>query len=396
MLAFEATNDDTRRMWLFYAVRAEKDAVYDETIRQRAAFADSRIEYVKWIAAEQGAITAKAILAQIGALDDYAVLLCGPPPMMRALQKQFLALGLPRHRIIFEDFAFRQPQTRPAARIAPDGCRAPRRSLCSRAFALLSMPPDLQSLRREIDAIDDAIHDLLMQRARVVGGVLAAKGKGGPVFQPGREADILRRLAARHGGALPFAAIAAVWRRIINAHTALQRPITVTVAARPPALAALAWQHFGGIGAIVTAASADTALTRARRGAGATLAVLPLPSARDDWWRALGRDGIFILAALPALGRPEALVVGRQPFLPGACDRGYVLAPAGAALLRQARAAGLAPRGRVAAARGLALIETAASVPSNDARLATLAVALGAKPGAVRSAGSIAAPIEQT
>jgi chorismate mutase-like protein len=256
------------------------------------------------------------------------------------------------------------------------------------------MPPDLQTLRREIDAIDDAIHDLLMQRARVVGGVLAAKGKGGPVFQPAREADILRRLAARHSGSLPFAAIAAVWRRIINAHTALQRSIAIAVAPRPPALMGLAAQHFGGIGAIAAVASSAAALTRVRRGAGATLAVLPLPAAREAWWRALGIDGVFVLAALPALGRPQALVVGRQPFLPSERDRGYVLAPAGRALLRHARAAGLAPRGRVVAARGLALIETDGSVAPDDARLAALATALGAKPGAVRSAGGIAAPIE--
>jgi chorismate mutase len=256
------------------------------------------------------------------------------------------------------------------------------------------MPPDLQSLRREIDAIDDAIHDLLLQRARVVGGVLAAKGKGGPVFQPAREADILRRLAARHGGSLPFAAVAGVWRRIINAHTALQRSITVVVAPRPAALATLAGLHFAGIGAVATVASNAAAFARARRGTGATLAVLPLPSARDDWWRVLGKDGVHVLAALPALGRPQALVVGRQPFLPSARDRGYVLAPAGPSLLRQARAAGLAPRGRVAAASGVALIETEGSVPPDDARLAKLAAALGAKPGTVRSAGSIAAPIE--
>jgi chorismate mutase-like protein len=256
------------------------------------------------------------------------------------------------------------------------------------------MPPDLQSLRREIDAIDDAIHDLLMQRARVVGGVLAAKGKGGAVFQPAREADILRRLAARHRGALPLAAIAAVWRRIINAHTALQRPIAVAVAARPPELAALAWQHFGGIGTITTVASAGAALARARGGAGAALAVLPLPSAREDWWRALGTNGVFILAALPALGAPQALVVGRQPFLPRGGDHGYVLAPAKPALLRHAREAGLAPRAVLARAGGLALIATDGSVPPDDARLAPLAAALGVKPGAVRSAGSIAAPIE--
>jgi predicted ferric reductase len=107
MLAFETTNDEDRRMWLFYAVRAANDAVYDETIAQQVAIAGAKIEYVKWVSEEQGTITAKGILEKAGALEDYAVLLCGPPAMMKALKLQFLALGLPRHRIIFEDFAFR-------------------------------------------------------------------------------------------------------------------------------------------------------------------------------------------------------------------------------------------------------------------------------------------------
>lgn len=107
MLAFEATNNDYRSMWLFYSVRSDKDAVYHDTIEQQVAAADSHIEYVKWVSEERGAITAKGILEKAGALDDYAVLLCGPPAMMKALKQQFLALGLPHHRIIFEDFAFR-------------------------------------------------------------------------------------------------------------------------------------------------------------------------------------------------------------------------------------------------------------------------------------------------
>jgi predicted ferric reductase len=107
MLAFELTNNDYRSMWLFYSVRTEKDAVYDDTIAKQVPLADSHIEYVKWISEQNGSITAKGILEKTGPIDDYAVLLCGPPPMMKALKRQFLALGLPRHRIIFEDFAFR-------------------------------------------------------------------------------------------------------------------------------------------------------------------------------------------------------------------------------------------------------------------------------------------------
>lgn len=65
------------------------------------------------------------------------------------------------------------------------------------------MPSDSRSLtelRREIDAIDEATHDLLMRRAGIVERVRTAKGglDTGNAWRPAREAEILRRLADRH------------------------------------------------------------------------------------------------------------------------------------------------------------------------------------------------------
>ena len=65
-------------------------------------------------------------------------------------------------------------------------------------------PPSLEELRREIDEIDDAIHDLLMRRAQVVEQVGIAKRPDNQIVRPGREAVILRRLAARHTGSFPL------------------------------------------------------------------------------------------------------------------------------------------------------------------------------------------------
>ena len=53
---------------------------------------------------------------------------------------------------------------------------------------------DLDDLRREIDEIDEGIHDLLMRRtgvARRIGGIKGA----GPSLRPAREAEVLRRLS---------------------------------------------------------------------------------------------------------------------------------------------------------------------------------------------------------
>lgn len=107
MLAYEMTNNDFRRIWLYYIVREPKDAGYDEEIRSRYQEADSYIDYLLWITKEKGRLTAKQIDEAVGDFDDYAVMLCGTSAFNHHLTRQFLDLGLPRERIISEDFAFR-------------------------------------------------------------------------------------------------------------------------------------------------------------------------------------------------------------------------------------------------------------------------------------------------
>ncbi|WP_309387223.1 ferredoxin reductase family protein [Cerasicoccus frondis] len=107
MLAYELTNNDFRRIWLYYIVRTPEDAGYDAEIRSRYQQADSYIDYELWITKQRGRLTAKQIHENIGDIDDYAVMLCGTTPFNKAFTKQFLELGIPRERIISEDFAFR-------------------------------------------------------------------------------------------------------------------------------------------------------------------------------------------------------------------------------------------------------------------------------------------------
>lgn len=107
MLAFETTNDDFRKIFLFYAVKKDEDAVYDKEITEQISAADSYIDYVKWVSSERGTLSADAIIAETGPIDDYAIMVCGPPAMARALEKQFLAKGFRPDRIVYEDFAFR-------------------------------------------------------------------------------------------------------------------------------------------------------------------------------------------------------------------------------------------------------------------------------------------------
>jgi predicted ferric reductase len=107
MLAFERSNRDFRRIWLYYVVRDEQDAVYDSEIRESYLDAESYIEYALWPTSSRGRITAAQVAADVAPLKDYAVMLCGQPSFIADLAAQFGALGVPPNRIITEEFEFR-------------------------------------------------------------------------------------------------------------------------------------------------------------------------------------------------------------------------------------------------------------------------------------------------
>jgi predicted ferric reductase len=106
MLRFEMTNDDFRRIWLWYVVRDADNAPYDAEIREGVLKADSYIDYHLWVTPERGRLTAAQVVEAVHPLDDYAVMLCGRPEFVTDMVRQFRALGFPRERIIAEDFRF--------------------------------------------------------------------------------------------------------------------------------------------------------------------------------------------------------------------------------------------------------------------------------------------------
>ncbi len=173
--------------------------------------------------------------------------------------------------------------------------------------------PSLDDLRREIDEIDSAIHDLIMRRAEVGRAIGAIKGGDGIAIRPGREARILRRLVARHRGPLPRAVVVRIWREIIAAFTALQGPFSVAVSAVEggPDLRELARDHYGSQ-TPVRSLESDQSVLRAVSEGEATVGVLPLPRSEEQnpWWRNLARDGDNV---------PR--IVARLPFTAGNVDR---------------------------------------------------------------------------
>jgi predicted ferric reductase len=107
ILAFEHSNRDFRRIWLYYVVHNEQDAAYDSEIRGQYLETESYIDYVLWSTEKRGRITAAQIASEV-AVNDYAVMLCGQLRFSSDLARQFRALGVPRHRIITEEFEFRK------------------------------------------------------------------------------------------------------------------------------------------------------------------------------------------------------------------------------------------------------------------------------------------------
>ncbi len=187
--------------------------------------------------------------------------------------------------------------------------------------------PDLLSLRAELDRVDDTLHDALMRRAAVVQQVAALRVKGAVPLRPGREAAIIRRLLAGHSGAMPALGIVRIWRELLAATTAQQRPVLVSVcqADGDAAYVAVAREHFGALTPLRAHSSPAQAIGEVSAGV-AAVAVLPMP-AEDEaraaaWWTALLHTGdprIHIVGRLPFWApRPEGSPKVQALFLSGA------------------------------------------------------------------------------
>ncbi len=259
------------------------------------------------------------------------------------------------------------------------------------------MPPEddtLADLRRQIDEIDARLHDLLMQRTEVVQSIGAAKGDVANHTRPGREAEVLRRLIARHRGSLPKALIVRIWREMFAALTALQGKLAVAVYAPEGTFGYrnLARDQYGWRTPITAYRSAAQVLEAVAEGR-ATVGVLPVPRGdeTDPWWRSLARTGDavpkivarlpFAAVEPPGTDNPEALAISLDGAEPTGDDRAYLLVETQEVVsrshLRQilASAAFEVLDTQVSEEGGghfLHLIEVAGTLPAGDERLEAL------------------------
>ncbi|MFM8682068.1 MAG: chorismate mutase [Alphaproteobacteria bacterium] len=273
-------------------------------------------------------------------------------------------------------------------------------------------PRPLEDIRREIDALDHSIHDALMARAALVAGVRQAKGAGGAILRPGREAAVLRRLVARHRGDMDPSVVVRIWREIMTASSRQQGPFSVAVATAAAGGAGieLARDHFGTLTALQPASSIAQAI-HAVTEAKAQAALVPLAEdvPHDPWWRSLGigpGPQLVVIARLPfarGLRAGAALLVGRQDFDPSGEDRGFVIAETRAEISQARLGAAMAKHGLPVTGfpasiddpggGSLQLVELGAYVAPGDGRLAA-AAAEAAEHASLRVAGGYAVPLD--
>ena len=166
----------------------------------------------------------------------------------------------------------------------------------------------LEELRREIDAIDDAIHDLLMKRTGIVEKVGQVKRDLPVKIRPAREDEIAFRLITRHQGPFPKRELLRIWREMIVATLAFEGPFSVAVHVPEgnDGYWDLARDHYGSF-TPMTGHDSVRRVIESVRSQETTVGILPLPRQddTDPWWRHLATesaDAPRIIARLPFAG----------------------------------------------------------------------------------------------
>ena len=178
--------------------------------------------------------------------------------------------------------------------------------------------PSLADLRKDIDRIDETMHQLLIERSEIIGRLIAVKKsqETGSAFRPAREAEMMKRLVQRHKGILPLDTVESIWRVIIATFTYVQSPFSVhaDLSAGDALMRDSARFHFGFTVPFVAhmGASGVVAAVSESKGDLGLVPAIAVPGA-GAWWSALEFDTApKIIARLPFVERsdhPAALPV---------------------------------------------------------------------------------------
>ena len=113
----------------------------------------------------------------------------------------------------------------------------------------MSDAEQLGKIRDRIDAIDEQVHQLLNQRAEAAMEVARIKLAADPnavFYRPEREAQVLRMVQERNKGPLDDEEVARLFREIMSACLALERPLQIAYLGPAGTFTqAAALKHFG-------------------------------------------------------------------------------------------------------------------------------------------------------
>jgi chorismate mutase/prephenate dehydratase len=182
----------------------------------------------------------------------------------------------------------------------------------------------LSELRREVDAVDDAIHDLLIRRAVLAEqiGRHPDRAAGAALARPARKAEILRRIVGRHSGSLPLRSLVHIWGEILAASPSEQGAVHVYTGADAAHYRDLARTYFGSLMTMVNHGS-TVSVVHACADEARAVGVVPLADSGEEgprWWSHLapaGQSGPHVVARIPFVQEdgggnpfPQAFAIG--------------------------------------------------------------------------------------
>ena len=144
---------------------------------------------------------------------------------------------------------------------------------------------ELERLRGRVDQVNDRILEALNERAKLARAIGTLKV--GQAYRPEREAQVLRRIKESNKGPLSDETVALLFREIMSACLALERPITVAdLGPRGTFSESATVKHFGHAAVGLPAASIDEVFRSVESGA-ADFGVVPVENSTEG---AVGRS----------------------------------------------------------------------------------------------------------
>jgi chorismate mutase/prephenate dehydratase len=168
------------------------------------------------------------------------------------------------------------------------------------------MADNLKRMRRQIDALDGRLLDLLSARARLaqrIGGL-----KKGAIYRPEREAQVVSGILAKNRGPLPDHALARLYTEIMSACRSLEDSLTVAYLGPQGTFSQeAAAKHFGALATLESCATIDEVFRQVETG-GCGYGVVPVENSTEG---AIGRT-LDLLLSTPAKICGEVMLPIRQ------------------------------------------------------------------------------------